>query len=1134
MSSLTDQQIDAVIAAWAMAASTRHPSSAIERYIQIERRRMRALLAAIVLPKPKIRIAMLGLKPLSKSAKAVMDLFVQYLVDTREPGVGAHQRISNSEVYLPAVIERIDEDRYSVAHYIEQNGDQIADPDIEFILEDGEWYPSASTLVLRSYRQAIVREDGQVRYNRKEYASLRALAEVLLKNIKEQQDLETGKNAPPLKQQVLVKRAFKRGREAYAAGLRSIPAHDPELTTLIDELGDKTVGKSIPLLRAWSKGWHAANLEAPVPQPDRSTEDLIQEELIPRIEAHPAFGVMRGKADRGEAHTLFEKITRETLVTLADENDDFRALREQFFDDPGYRVALVDKLFEQMYSCPIVLPTKAEAEERSLREEFRERVIAMIQQQGGEAFLDSDHDDRYPGLRTVAADLKIPRDKMVEWLFKDPYIRFNDRSQAFYLRPPAPGGGPPPSWADYEDLWENGKSQKFWRCNSCAASIPGDQDPHNLVHNTFCIHGPVQFPAHKIPRVNKLLHDLNRKAAKLGVGGGLTMKVVREFPYKLHVGEHEGREDRYDCSPQTRPSHWPDVPHVEVEFAGEVPKMPGFDVLGVIEHPSEEDRFAGITANIIRELPGRSVPARFRTATNACEHCKLARNRLETVVLRDEAGRVLQVGRSCLADYVGTADAESRVRAFLNFQDFWASIRELVEGKGSIDEAWSELNEGEGKPPRVLTLERFLTWVAACVREDKAFVSAKMTGERYKQTSGECAYDAGMGELDKPAKARERLQPEDVEAGEAAAAWAKENLRVEDAKSNFDSNLAAIVARGYVKSDTMNMASWIFRKWQDATNPRVPKDSQGQRKVNDWRPEAIGAVVDMRLTLVRLKRNVGQTYNSDLYVFEDEEGRSIVLFTSAKDGPEVGDVVEIKAEIRGKDTRNNIKQTKVGKKGRGWLYISKVPRPDVPGMPEAASPEHFVTMLQPILEHDSELRAELDKSTEEAIDVTMLRRSIEDGVYRAERQLEGDPPNPNVVETYVKFDGDKEYRQIVVKLLGPVLIKALPLTKAETAGGDSVKGFLAKFGAQLLKDSRLASALARDDMAQARTELLAALSRLQDEFSRKAMGPLSVKVGEFLNYMERDSEMRNIVVTRLKTRLSHKPVEPMPRRRTYA
>jgi hypothetical protein len=44
--------------------------------------------------------------------------------------------------YMPLVIERIDVNRISVAHYYEQNGDLIADPDMTFYIYNGFWIVS--------------------------------------------------------------------------------------------------------------------------------------------------------------------------------------------------------------------------------------------------------------------------------------------------------------------------------------------------------------------------------------------------------------------------------------------------------------------------------------------------------------------------------------------------------------------------------------------------------------------------------------------------------------------------------------------------------------------------------------------------------------------------------------------------------------------------------------------------------------------------------------------------------------------------------------------------------------------------------------------------------------------------------
>lgn len=45
----------------------------------------------------------------------------------------------------------------------------------------------------------------------------------------------------------------------------AVPRCDPALMQLLRENADGP-GISIPLLDAWSRAWHAANIEAPVPE----------------------------------------------------------------------------------------------------------------------------------------------------------------------------------------------------------------------------------------------------------------------------------------------------------------------------------------------------------------------------------------------------------------------------------------------------------------------------------------------------------------------------------------------------------------------------------------------------------------------------------------------------------------------------------------------------------------------------------------------------------------------------------------------------------------------------------------------------------------------------------------------------
>lgn len=49
------------------------------------------------------------------------------------------------------------------------------------------------------------------------------------------------------------------GRDAHAAGIKSAPCLDAKLMALVGRLA-LPIGGSIPILEAWSRGWHAANL----------------------------------------------------------------------------------------------------------------------------------------------------------------------------------------------------------------------------------------------------------------------------------------------------------------------------------------------------------------------------------------------------------------------------------------------------------------------------------------------------------------------------------------------------------------------------------------------------------------------------------------------------------------------------------------------------------------------------------------------------------------------------------------------------------------------------------------------------------------------------------------------------------
>ncbi len=124
---------------------------------------------------------------MSKRHAAILDVLTAGLTDDN-----LRRKLDNAPgAFMPAVIEKIGPERFSVAHYFLQYGDLVADPDLEFVRQDGAWFPVAVTQLLGSTLAATTDENGRiVSVNRQAYADLRSFAGVLLLNIKHQQGIK--------------------------------------------------------------------------------------------------------------------------------------------------------------------------------------------------------------------------------------------------------------------------------------------------------------------------------------------------------------------------------------------------------------------------------------------------------------------------------------------------------------------------------------------------------------------------------------------------------------------------------------------------------------------------------------------------------------------------------------------------------------------------------------------------------------------------------------------------------------------------------------------------------------------------------------------------------------------------------
>jgi hypothetical protein len=126
----------------------------------------------------------MNMKPLAKVTGDVLDALTAGLL------VGAARKIDNTAgTYMAVHVDRLSQSSFSVAHYYEQNGDLVCDPDGVFLKTAAGWLPVTLQLCTGAYTRALELDehDKPVKWNPGAYRELSGFAAMWLRNIKDQQ-----------------------------------------------------------------------------------------------------------------------------------------------------------------------------------------------------------------------------------------------------------------------------------------------------------------------------------------------------------------------------------------------------------------------------------------------------------------------------------------------------------------------------------------------------------------------------------------------------------------------------------------------------------------------------------------------------------------------------------------------------------------------------------------------------------------------------------------------------------------------------------------------------------------------------------------------------------------------------------
>lgn len=371
-------------------------------------------------------------------------------------------------------------------------------------------------------------------------------------------------------------------------------------------------------------------------------------------------------------------------------------------------------------------------------------------------------------------------------------------------------------------------------------------------------------------RFESLVEKLNKRAVKCGVS---------EITYEVGKAHYEEKQGVM-CK----------LHDVVVTFE-DVIKIDGYEFVATITHTYGN-------GNIVRLAPSvDNVDKKYYTINGVCEHCNTNRRRKETVLLQDENGKIIQVGKTCLKDFIGH-----------NVNDKLKYIEQLnmfEENLNAMDSCISDIKYMKVK--KVLELSNAIIKAYGYVKTRDEF------GNNNDNSTKALVYMAYRESYSKRWEKElkeiiERVFEEDYKDNEVDEMIDCLNKDTND--SNYIQNLKVLVNNeciddkelGYVVS----LPTYYHRKKMEQRKAEKIKEES----VSEWVGEE-----KQRMTLdITLQKIRGfETMYGYMYVYEFIDGNNNVLIWKTSNEQEFneGDVIKATFTIKNHEEFRGVKQTNI-------------------------------------------------------------------------------------------------------------------------------------------------------------------------------------------------------------------------------
>ena len=336
-----------------------------------------------------------------------------------------------------------------------------------------------------------------------------------------------------------------------------------------------------------------------------------------------------------------------------------------------------------------------------------------------------------------------------------------------------------------------------------------------------------------------------------------------------------------------------------ITVQGEPPKLAGWSFIATLTYTS--------AGNLINKVPSivEDIPAEYRTSLPTCDYCGLSRKRTDSFIVRnDKTGEYKQVGRNCLAKFLGYSNPE-RV----------AGYAEMLSHIGDDIGGQEDKLSSSGSTSDYQELEPFLTMVAAVVRE-KGWISKAKAQEHDNlvPTIGEVREQLHPP-TGRAAQYFVKITPTDADKEKAreAVAFARSDKLTTD--TDYKHNLKISTAENYFHEKASGVVASLIafqdrdKEWE--RQQLVRKEEAAKRKAEYTKSEFVGEVgerITVRIHVGFHKEIGGQFGITHLYKMRDIDGNAFTWFSS-NDVLDEGKWYNITGTVKKHETYDDIKQT---------------------------------------------------------------------------------------------------------------------------------------------------------------------------------------------------------------------------------